>query len=60
MKRCDCGVFRNEIGICPNCGRGYYEITPITKIRRRLEDFLRKTDEDTILRIAKENNIKTD
>ena len=57
LRRCECGSFVNQFGICPNCGQGFYEIDPVKKIRRRLEDYLRKADSGTIVRIAKENNI---
>jgi hypothetical protein len=57
VERCDCGTFRNDVGQCPNCGRGYCEVDPVKKVRRRIEDYLRKADSETIVRIAKENNI---
>jgi len=59
LKRCDCGVFRNHEGQCPVCGRGYYDIDPAKKIRRRIEDYLRKADDATVMRVANELNIKT-
>lgn len=58
LRRCECGAFRNDTGNCPNCGRGFYEIDPATKVRRRIEDYLRKVDDDTVMRIANDLNIK--
>ena len=42
LVRCDCGVFINNAGACPNCGRGHYELNTDTRIRRRIEDLIRK------------------
>ncbi len=62
--RCfSCGAVINQGEPCWNCTNStplMPEQEHIRKIRRRIEDFLRKADEDTILRIAKENNIRID
>lgn len=60
MIRCDCGAFKNNVGVCPNCGTGSYEISPATKVRRRIEDYLRKAPEQTIMKVAESLNIRID
>ena len=43
LERCNtCGGFVNRIGTCPNCGQGRYSISPDTRIRRRIEELIRK------------------
>ena len=42
LERCTCGCFRNNVGMCPQCGRSHYEFNPDTRIRRRIEDLIRK------------------
>ena len=58
LTRCDCGQFRNNVGQCPNCGRGFYEVDPVKKLRRRVEDYLRKADNETVMKVASDLNIK--
>ena len=53
LKRCECGSFVNRAGVCPRC-----EVDPTVKVRRRIEDYLRKADSKIVMRIANELNIK--
>ncbi len=62
--RCSkCGAVIRATEPCWACGNQTPLLTEderIRKIRRRVEDFLRKADNKTILKVAEENNIKTD
>jgi len=43
LERCNtCGGFVNRIGACPNCGQVCRDVSPDTRIRRRIEDLIRK------------------
>ena len=57
--RCQCGTFINRVGRCPSCGDMAYEVDPVAKVRRRIEDYLRKADQSTVMRVANSLNIKT-
>lgn len=59
MERCnDCGAFRNNVGMCPNCGRGFYEIDPLTKLRRRARDMLNKAPIETVIKVVEVLGVK--
>jgi len=51
----------SAVKICPDCGILPDVVTfvaPVVKIRRRIEDFLRKTDQQTIYELAEHLNIQ--
>jgi hypothetical protein len=58
LTRCDCGVLRHNVGQCPNCGRGYYDIDPVKKLRRKIENTLRNSEDKVIIKTAEFLGVK--
>ena len=59
MQRCEkCGAYINRVGGCPNCGLPLVPVMQSVKVRRRVEDFLRKCSDEVIMDIAKQLGVK--
>ena len=58
LKRCDCGSFINNVGACPRCGKGVYEMDPVKRLRRKIENHLRQAEDRVVIKTAEFLGVK--
>ena len=59
MNHCDCGAIIQNNTQCPYCGKGHYEVNdPVRRLRRRVEDVLRKSKDEVVIKTAEFLGVK--
>lgn len=58
-KRCPwCGFLVGDRSYCHHCGKTVHDVEPIVKLRRRVEDVLRKSSPERIQQVAQFMGVK--
>ena len=58
LRRCACGAFINRVGGCHKCGKVSYEVDPVKRLRRKIENLLRNAEDKIIIKTAEFLGVK--